>query len=131
VIYLDSTAVAKLVQREDESGALRMWLDQQVDAPWVGSALLEVEVFRAVMRAEPEVAAELYCVLDMIEAVEPGSAVRRFALGPDTARVSTLGAIHLGTALSLVGITAFVTYDKRLAEAAELAGLPVFSPGAS
>jgi hypothetical protein len=41
----------------------------------------------------------------------------------------TLDAIHISTAAGLrKSLTAFVTYDKRLAAAAEEAGLPVASP---
>jgi predicted nucleic acid-binding protein len=44
----------------------------------------------------------------------------------------SLDAIHLATAELLIAsgktITAFVTYDKRLAAAAAQAGLPVASP---
>jgi len=43
--------------------------------------------------------------------------------------VRSLDAIHLGTALhSRSGLTSFVTYDKRLLEAARAAGLPLDSP---
>jgi predicted nucleic acid-binding protein len=41
----------------------------------------------------------------------------------------TLDAIHLATAAGIrASLSAFVTYDKRLAAAAEDAGLPVASP---
>lgn len=41
----------------------------------------------------------------------------------------TLDAIHLAAAVSLrAGLSAFVTYDKRLAAAAKELGLPVLSP---
>jgi len=46
-----------------------------------------------------------------------------------------LDAIHLATAENLVAsgkrISAFVTYDKRLAKAATEAGLTVVAPGAA
>ena len=42
----------------------------------------------------------------------------------------TLDAIHLAAAASLRGgLSAFVTYDERLAAAAGEIGLPVLSPG--
>jgi predicted nucleic acid-binding protein len=41
----------------------------------------------------------------------------------------TLDAVHLATAGSVAEeLTAFVTYDKRLAEAAKAHGLPVEAP---
>jgi len=42
----------------------------------------------------------------------------------------TLDAIHLAAATSMhLSLSAFVTYDKKLATAAQQAGLPVLSPG--
>ena len=46
-------------------------------------------------------------------------------------RTVSLDAIHLATGLRLRGqgqLTSFVTYDKRLADAASAAGLPVEAP---
>ena len=41
----------------------------------------------------------------------------------------TLDAIHLAAAMTLrVSLSAFVTYDRRLAAAAQEAGWPVMSP---
>jgi len=43
--------------------------------------------------------------------------------------VRSLDAIHLGTALTVRPVlTSFVTYDKRLLDAAQAAGLPIDSP---
>ena len=45
------------------------------------------------------------------------------------ATVRSLDAIHLGTALRYrLSLTSFVTYDKRLLDAAQAAGLPIDSP---
>jgi predicted nucleic acid-binding protein len=44
--------------------------------------------------------------------------------------LGSLDAIHVATALALRPIAAFVTYDKRQADAARMVGLPVRSPGA-
>jgi uncharacterized protein len=42
--------------------------------------------------------------------------------------VRSLDAIHVATALQIPGLTAFVAYDTRLADAAAVAGLPVEAP---
>jgi len=42
----------------------------------------------------------------------------------------TFDAIHLATALTIDGLEGLVTYDTRLARAAQSAGLVVVSPGA-
>jgi predicted nucleic acid-binding protein len=49
-------------------------------------------------------------------------------IGPPTLR--TLDALHVGAAFSVGDLlTSFVTYDKRMRDAALLTGLPVVTPG--
>lgn len=131
MIYLDSAAVVKLVHAEPESQALRHWLDDRAEAGWISSVLLEVESFRALVRHAPAAAARLPAVLDAIELIDLTARVRRLAKAVDPITVRSLDAIHLATAV-LVGadLTSFVTYDKRLGDAAAAAGLPVAMPSA-
>ncbi|MGI8647252.1 MAG: VapC toxin family PIN domain ribonuclease [Acidimicrobiales bacterium] len=129
MIYLDSAAVVKLVHAETQSQALREWLDERADIGWVSSVLVEIESFRALARHSPEAVSRLPPVLDLIDLVELNLAVRISAqiITPKTVR--SLDAIHLATALRLrENLVSFVTYDKRLAEVATLAGLTVNMP---
>ena len=128
-IYLDSAAVVKLVHAENETAALREWLDERIDSPWTSSALLEVEAFRALARYAPGSATRLHLVLDIVNLVEIDVGIRILAQTVRPATVRFLDAIHLATALR-VRPTSFVTYDKRLADAAQEAGLAVEMPGA-
>lgn len=129
MIYLDSAAAVKLVHAEPESQALRDWLDERADSPWTSSTLLEVETFRALARHTPEAITRLHQLLDLIDLVEIGPAIRIRTQTIRPATVRTLDAIHLATALHLhPAPTSFVTYDKRLAEAANQAGLIVAMP---
>lgn len=128
-IYLDSAAVVKLVHAEPESEALRDWLAERADFSWLSSVLLEVESFRVLARHSPDAIARLHPVLDLIELVDldPGTRILAQAIAPATVR--SLDAIHLATALRIRGqLTSFVTYDKRLADAAAAAGLTVDTP---
>jgi predicted nucleic acid-binding protein len=129
VIYLDSAAVVKLAHAEPESQALRDWLDQHAEIGWVSSVLVEVESFRALARHAPEAVARLHPVLDIIDLVDldPGIRILAQTITPSTVR--SLDAIHLATALHIrAQLTSFVTYDKRLADAAAFAGLTVNMP---
>ena len=55
--------------------------------------------------------------------------IRILAQTASPATVRSLDAIHLGTALhTRRALTSFVTYDRRLLDAARTAGLPVDSP---
>jgi uncharacterized protein len=129
MIYLDSAAIVKLVHAETESQALRDWLDERAETGWTSSVLAEIESARALARYAPQAVARLHPVLDLIDLVEldPGIRILAQTLKPMTVR--GLDAIHLATALRVrPHLTSFVTYDKRLADAAQAAGLTVDAP---
>ena len=129
MIYLDSAAIVKLVHAEPESPTLRRWLDKRAETGWISSVLTEIESFRALARYAPEAVSRLPAVLDLIELIDLDQRIRILARTVQPVTVRSLDAIHLGTALqSRLGLTSFVTYDKRLLDAARAAGLPVDSP---
>jgi uncharacterized protein len=129
MIYLDSAAIVKLVHAETESAALRAWLAERAETGWISSVLTEVESFRALARYVPEAAARLPAVLDQIDLIDLDPPVRILAQTVRPATVRSLDAVHLGTALHVrQALTSFVTYDKRLLEAAVAAGLPADAP---
>ena len=129
MIYLDSAAVVKLAHAEPESLALRRWLEQRAETGWISSVLTEIEAFRALARYAPDAVSRLPAVLDQIDLIDLDLAIRTLARTVKPVTVRSLDAIHLGTALhSRPGLTSFVTYDKRLLDAARTAGIPVGSP---
>ena len=129
MIYLDSAAVVKLVHAETESAALRMWLGERAETGWISSVLTEIESFRALARYAPGAVARLPAVLDQIKLIGLDPPIRILAQTARPTAVRSLDAIHLGTALhARRAVTSFVTYDKRLLDAALAAGLPADSP---
>jgi uncharacterized protein len=128
VIYLDSAAIVKLVHAEAESQALRTWLDERAEIGWISSVLAEIESSRALARHVPQAVPRLHLVLDLIDLVELDAGIRILAQTVRPAAVRSLDAIHLATALRLQPLTSFVTYGKRLADAARTAGLMVDAP---
>jgi hypothetical protein len=129
MIYLDSAAVVKLVHTEPETSALRTWLDERTDTGWISSVLVEVESFRAIARYAPVAVARLPAVLDLIELVDLTPRIRALAQAVEPAAVRSVDAVHLATALhGRSTLTAFVSYDKRLLDAARAAGLPASAP---
>ena len=129
MIYLDSAAVVKLAHAEPESRALRGWLDERAETGWISSVLTEIESFRALARHAPDAVSRLPAVLDQIDLIGLGPRIRILAQTARPATVRSLDAIHLATALhSRARLTSFVTYDKRLLDAAQAAGLPAGSP---
>jgi uncharacterized protein len=124
--YLDTSAAVKLVVAERETAALVAWLaNHQV----VSSDLLRTELLRATRRAAPE---EMVRARQVIEAIPlltiPAATFERAAeLDPDLLR--SLDAIHLAAALELGDdLEGIVTYDERLAAAAQLHGIGVAAP---
>lgn len=129
MIYLDSAAVVKLAHAEQESVALRGWLDERAETRWISSVLTEIESFRALARYAPEATSRLPDVLDQIDLIELDQRIRMLARTVTPATVRSLDAIHLGTALHFrPSLTSFVSYDKRLLDAVQAAGLPIDSP---
>jgi predicted nucleic acid-binding protein len=129
VIAFDSSALIKLVVREQETAPLRAWLTEHDKAAWAASSLTRVEVVRAVARmqgAAVPAARRLLAGMDLVP-LSPDLLEAAADLGPPS--LSSLDALHLATALSLGPVLdAFVVYDERLAQAATDAGLPVVAP---
>jgi predicted nucleic acid-binding protein len=132
VIYLDSSAVVKMIRPEVESAVLVAWLNAR-NEPAVTSVLAEVEVPRALRRSSPAHLAAMPAVLARISRVEMDAAVRATAGGYVTEALRSLGAVHLATAEVLVAsgkrVSVFVTYDRRQGAAVLAAGIPVEAPG--
>ena len=79
MIYLDSAAVVKLVHAEPESAALRGWLDERAETPWISSVLTEIESFRALARYAPEAAFRLPAIMDQIDLIDVDQRIRMLA----------------------------------------------------
>ena len=130
MIYLDSCAVIKLLKAEPESSALVKWLGDRSAVPKVSSALLEVEMSRALHRDAPHLLGELPAVLNRIHRFDMTESVRARAAEYRYPNLRSLDALHLATADMLSDeLEAFITYDRRLAAYADTAGLSVTSPG--
>ena len=136
MIYLDSAAVVKMVRSETESAELVDWLNRHSNASLVSSALVEVEVPRAIRRSAPQALAGVPSALARLYRVEIDSTIRATAATYEDHALRTLDAVHLATAQVLASgtgaeIEAFVSYDKRLLAAAAAVGLPTSSPGSA
>ncbi len=126
--YLDTSALVKLVVAEPETEALRAWL-LEADRDPVGCDLVRTELMRTVRRAASDRVVDARDVLDAITLVEVTSAVFEAAGRLDPSTLRTLDAVHLASALDLGDdLDALVTYDDRLASAAELCGVRVIAP---
>ena len=130
-VYLDTSAIVKLVVEEPESDALLAALDAWPDR--VSSTLASVELHRALTRATvaPAVRRRAENVLSGIVLLRLDDAIVGKAAELKDRQLRALDALHLASALSLGDYPdAFITYDERLARAASSAGLAVVHPGA-
>ena len=133
LFYADTSALAKLVVEEPESGALRMFVKA---ADLVSSELVLTELPRAIRRAAArdlrlpvdvlmERTDELLdsialCPLDRALLLAAGALVEP--------ALRALDAIHVATAVDVLPHDGFVSYDERQNAAARLAGLRTFAP---
>ncbi len=143
MIYFDTCALLKLIRADKYSPALGAFIDARPGTRWLSSELARAELGRTVrrvnhddhgrlldderLRAELGYAERLWERLDLIPV---STRVLSDAAAIEQPFLRTLDAIHLAAAASMRGgLSAFVTYDRRLALAARGTGLPVLSPG--
>lgn len=132
MIYLDTSAVVKQIRLENESDALADWLDAHHETPWVTSVLTEIELVRAIRSIAPDKLSSVPSVLARLDRFEIDSLIRTTAATYADPALRSLDAIHLATAQIVSAefhLTAFVTYDSRLAASARTLGIPTLSPG--
>lgn len=130
LLYLDSSALAKLAWLEDESASLHKMLNSWPDR--ISSELAHVEVIRAAHRVstDPAVLGRAREVVAATNLLAVDEEVLELAATVEPHGLRSLDAIHLASALSLGSdLGAMVTYDSRLASAARQAGIKVLSPG--
>lgn len=129
-LYLDPSAIVKLVQTEAETNALRRYLRRHRADQFVTSALSRVEVVRAVLLGGSRAIEQARRQLSRLDQIVLGSALldRAATLSPE-AHLRSLDSIHLAAA-QVIGpeLRAVVTYDARMVEAAENIGMTVVAP---
>lgn len=125
--YVDSSAIVKLAVVEPESAALRRCLSRR--QPLVSSALARTEVARALMPTGSDAVARGEQVLRRIQLLRVNDRVLSEAGRMMPAELRSLDAIHLASARQLgASLRQIVTYDERMADAAQACGWVVSSP---
>ena len=129
IAYLDSSALVKLMVREEETAALEADLAGRHGL--VTSRLAEVECRRAAERAgNRRLLQRVTDVFDAIYLLDLTAPVLEHAAGLRPSSVRSLDAIHIAAAISVGdGELELITYDDRMAEAARANGLRVAQPG--
>ncbi len=126
-VYLDSSAIVKLVVREPETDALLAFLEPR--RVRVTSALARVEVVRAVRRHGRSATTRATATLDALSQLAIDDSLLDGAAAINADQLRSLDAIHLASAQQLEGeLDVLVTYDERMHAAARALGLPVSAP---
>jgi predicted nucleic acid-binding protein len=112
VIYLDTSALVKLVRQEPASSDLVTWLGGRPNAALISSALVEVELPRALRRHAPEALPGVPGLLARLYLLEVDATVRATAAAYPDPQLRSLDAIHLATA-HLAGSPAVATEHRR------------------
>jgi uncharacterized protein len=127
--YADTSAVIKLLAEETHSHAFAAFYDAHPDAEWVSSALLRVEVTRAVARVMPALLPDARDLLSAFSTIAVDDDVVEGAMNEPDRGLRSLDAIHLATARILgPDLDALVSYDDRLIKAGQDAGMATVSP---
>lgn len=126
-VYLDSSALVKLVVREAESEALRYFLEQR--GPAVSCALARVEVVRAVRKHGAPAVGRAGELLEAIRLLRLDDRLLDHAASLEGDSLRSLDSVHVAAALELDPAPAeLVTYDAGMARAARGLGLIVSVP---
>ncbi|TPG29881.1 type II toxin-antitoxin system VapC family toxin [Mycolicibacterium hodleri] len=128
-LYLDTSALVKLVVKEPESVPLQAFLDASSDDSLFTAALSRTELLRAVSRIGEIATAEARALLDAVDTVALTRSLLDNAglLGPSHLR--SLDAIHLAAAMRAgTELRSVITYDVRMADAAERLGMQTSAP---
>ena len=127
MVYLDSSALVKLVIAEPESPALRRYLRGHAER--ATCALARVEVLRAVRAHGARAVTRARSLLRRVDSIALDDELLERAAGIDPAILRSLDAIHLAAAQTLGDdLRELVTYDDRLGGAAAGLGIAVAAP---
>lgn len=127
-VYLDASALVKLVITEIESDALALYLAD--DPVRLSSRIAAVEVRRVSDRQDERAAApNVNAVLASLTFIDLDAELAEAAGVVEPRTLRSLDAIHLASAWAVrEELDALVTYDVRLADAARAAGMTVVAP---
>jgi predicted nucleic acid-binding protein len=128
-IYLDTSALVKLVVAEGESQALKHFLGAHADDSLFSAALARTELIRAVAPSGAQAIADARDLLNRLDTVMLTRQLLDDAGTLLPLRLRSLDAIHLAAAQRAGdSLRVVITYDARMLSAATDLGFSTASP---
>lgn len=132
MIYLDATAIMKLIAQAPESAALTAYLRAHTDTRWFTCALSRLDVLRATAALPAEATEHAHRVLAGLDTVAVTDRLLDAAVALTPAPERTTDALHIAAALSAgPRLRTLITYDPDLSRAAADHHINTVHPGGS
>ncbi|OOK65161.1 putative ribonuclease VapC46 [Mycobacterium kansasii] len=132
MIYLDPTAIMKLITTTPESSALTDYLRSRTDITWFTCALSRAEVMRAAATLDPDATEHAHHALAGLDLVAVTDRLLDAAIELAPAPEHTTDALHIAAALSAgPQLHTLITYRPELARDAAAHHINTSSPGGS
>lgn len=126
-VYADGSALVRYLPAPDHSVDWQRWAEQH-GADLLVTSLSLYELRHALATAPAHVRARVHATVDRLEVARfSDQAVETAAMS--SAPLSPFATLHLGVAVAHPEVTAFASYDPRLAAIAAEHGLAIVSPG--
>lgn len=130
IAYADTSALVKLIRTEEHSAAFRRWLIEN-DSGLVTSIVGRIELSRVATALGGDHLVRAQDLESGLTVLPLTNGVALISRALPVGVLRTLDAIHVASAVALgEDCDVLVTYDHRMAQAAESAGLRALSPGA-
>lgn len=132
MIYLDTTAMLKLIAQAPETEALTDYLSARTDTVWFTCALARAELLRATAPLPAEATEHAHHILAGLDTVALTDRLVTAATALNPAPRRTLDALHIAAALTAgTQLHALITYDPELTDAANCHHITTTNPGGS
>ena len=130
VLYLDASALIRLIQRKPESEALALFLRAHRDDCKATSVLSRVELVRTMIQTDRLGVARAHRQLERCHQVAfVSDLVDETSVMSPGQQIRSLQLIHLTSAKAFgKNLRALITYDQHLAQTGMTWGLPVLTP---
>lgn len=126
-VYADGSALVRYLPGSPESGDWCRWAgEREQDLLVTSLSLNELRVAAAGQSAD--IRALAHDIADRLDEVRFSDQALK-AASMNTAVLSSFGALHLGVALAFPDADSVATYDRRLAQVADMYAITVISPG--